>query len=105
MLFCYLWSTEFIMAIGALIISIAVANWYFSKPEDRTWKGGRRDLNLGFLHTLRYHLGTAALGSLIVAIVTFIRTVVLYLEKKFKMVAGDNCVSIFLQIMCSICIA
>ena len=94
MLFCYLWSTEFIMAIGYLVASIAVANWYFSKPEDRTLNGGRKDLNLGFSHTLRYHLGTAAFGSLTIAIISFIRAVVLYIENKFKQVAGNNCVSI-----------
>ena len=41
----------------------------------------------------RYHLGTAALGSLVIAIVSFIRAVILYIEKKLKVYA-DNFVSI-----------
>lgn len=81
------------MAVGTLLTSIAIAHWYFSKPEDRTLKGGRKDLNIGYLHALRYHLGSAALGSLVVAIVQMIRAVVLYLEKQFKAATGGNCVS------------
>lgn len=37
-----------------------------------------------FLRTIRYHLGTIAFGSLIIAIVQMIRLTLLYLEKTMK---------------------
>lgn len=83
MWFCYLWTSNFVQAIGMLVIAVAVSNWYFTSPEAKS------SVNSGTVCraygiVLRYHMGTAAFGSLIIAIVEFIRAIVLYLEKKAK---------------------
>lgn len=39
LIFSFLWTMEFILAMGSLVIAIAVAGWYFSRPEERSTKG------------------------------------------------------------------
>lgn len=82
--FCFLWTGEWILAVGSIIISIAIATWYFTKPDERGLAKGSNMLCKAYGETIRYHLGTAAFGSLIVAIVEFIRYWILYLEAKMK---------------------
>jgi len=80
-LFCWFWTSEFIIATGQLIIALAVATWYFTKDKSTV---GNSTFFWAFRTTLRYHLGTAAHGSLIIAIIKTIRAVVAYLQKKAK---------------------
>ena len=39
---------------------------------------------------VRYHLGTVAFGSFIIALIQFIRMIMHYIEKKLKKNGGDN---------------
>lgn len=80
------------MSMGYIMISIAVANWYFSTPDDRNIEGAAL-LCRGIYQTIRYHMGTAAFGSLIIAIMEFIRAIVLYIEKQLMKQGCNNCVS------------
>ena len=93
------------------MVAGAVANWYFTPYQDSGKKQrGTADgqlpryvkpqlkrlvcqLELGAVRAavrysvwraIRYHLGTIAFGSLIIAIVQFIRALVMYLEKTSK---------------------
>jgi len=83
MWFCYLWSSNFVQAIGMLVIAVAVSNWYFTTVEAKA-KINSCTVFRAYGIVLRYHMGTAAFGSLIIAIIEFIRSVVLYIEKKCK---------------------
>lgn len=83
MFFCYLWTSEFIAAIGSIVIAIACADWYFT-PEEKKSKVNSGTVCKAYAVTLRYHLGTAAAGSLIIAVIEFIRAVVIYVEKHMK---------------------
>lgn len=79
--FGYLWVTQFFVAICQTTIAGAVASWY--------WALDRKSLPTfpvlsSFLRVLRYHLGSMALGSLIIAIVKFIRAVLAWLQRKLK---------------------
>jgi hypothetical protein len=51
--FCYLWTTEFICSMGSLVIAISVANWYFTKPGDRTTLNGFKYLSIGWHDAFR----------------------------------------------------
>jgi hypothetical protein len=69
-LFCLFWTSNFITAVGDMIVAIAVSKWYFTKDKSK----------LGFSPVLRsigttlfYHLGTCAYGSLILATIQLIR--------------------------------
>lgn len=43
-----------------------------------------------FLRTFRYHLGTLAFGSLIIAIIRMIRLIIEYIEQKLREKNQDN---------------
>jgi len=96
MFFCYLWTNNFIQACGMIIIAIAVSNWYFTSDEKKDEIGSSTVIRAYWL-TVRYHMGTAAFGSLLIAIVEFIRAVVIYIEKKLKASQYGQC---FLTYVC-----
>jgi choline transporter-like protein 2/4/5 len=82
MLFMLLWSANFIVALGQMTIAGAFASyfWAFNKPKDIPTFPVASSLG----RALRYHLGTIAFGSLLVAIVQFIRIILEYLDHKLK---------------------
>ena len=81
LLFVLFWTGEFIVAVGQITQALAVARWYFTRDKSSvgSWS---------FLTAVRqatfWHLGTAAFGSLIIAIIEFIRAIVAYVQKKAK---------------------
>lgn len=96
--FALLWNVQFILACGSFVVSGTVVSWYFAREE-----GGGRD---GFVHTIwtltRYHLGSVALGSLIIAIIQAIRLVLSYIQNKFQDRAGK--IGRFIMCMCQCCL-
>jgi choline transporter-like protein 2/4/5 len=81
MLFTWFWTSEFILAIGQLIIALCFAAWYFSRDKSKIGFG---TVSWAFRAALFYHTGTAAFGSLIIAIIKTIRAVIAYIQKKAK---------------------
>lgn len=81
MVFVFFWTTQFIVAIGQIITALSISGWYFTREKSQA---GNSTYWGSFSTALRYHAGTAAFGSLIIAIVLTIRTVVAYLQYKFK---------------------
>merc|ERR1712137_1355415 len=80
-LFTYLWNAAFMIALGQLLIAGAVAVWFFTpKDEKRKVLSVKESLRIAF----RYHIGTVAFGSFIVALVQFIRYVLQYFEQQAK---------------------
>ncbi|GAM17171.1 hypothetical protein SAMD00019534_003460 [Acytostelium subglobosum LB1] len=79
--FGLLWTYAFLMAVNQCTIAGSISLWYWVQDKSDTpyfpvWKS--------FYRVLRYHLGSLALGSMILAIVQFIRWMLRLLEKKFK---------------------
>lgn len=81
MLFSYFWTSEFIVAIGQVVVAMSVAAWYFSRDKGKV---GSLTVLKSVKRSFRYHLGTAAFGALIIAIIKTIRAVVAYFQKKAK---------------------
>jgi choline transporter-like protein 2/4/5 len=81
LLFVLLWTINFIANIGSLVIAHSVCCWYFTKPEDRKEKIGNHNIYSSYKLVMRFHLGTVALGSLIIAIIQYARAVALYMQK------------------------
>jgi len=81
LLFCLFWSSQFIIAIGQIVLAMCYSKWYFTVD-----KGGRIDTSIfsATRITLSYHAGTAAFGSLIIAIIQMIRAFVTYVQKKIQ---------------------
>lgn len=79
MLFCFFWSGQFILAMGEIIFAMAVAKWYFARDKSRV---GSLTVVSAITTSFCYHAGTAAFGSLIIAIIKMIRAFIAYLQRK-----------------------
>jgi len=65
--FMFYWTTQFIVAFGGMTVSYAVASWYFCKNRSEEIVG--KPHLLAAFHLIKdCHLGTAALGGLIVPV-------------------------------------
>lgn len=90
--FSLLWNIQFMIYFVYMVSSSAVADWYFSRRDANGEKRvGHADEELhprpvweATWRVIRFHLGTVAAGSLIIATIQFIRAVVKYLEAKTK---------------------
>lgn len=87
--FGLLWQVQFLIYMSYMIMAGSVANWYFT-PSDALGNKPRGILRGTLPHwpicasikrTLRYHVGTLAFGSLIIATIQFARAVLLYIQK------------------------
>ncbi|CAG9762843.1 unnamed protein product [Ceutorhynchus assimilis] len=79
--FGFFWLAFFVSALGQMVLAQVFAQWY--------WTMKKRHLPFfaltsAFYRTIRYHLGTLAFGSLIIAICRMIRLCLEYLDRKLK---------------------
>lgn len=78
----FLWANQLIQAISMTTVAGAYSYWYFYNTNEEK-KGG---VKLAFIKSLkrvlRYHIGSMAFGSLIVALVQFARAVLAYVDKQ-----------------------
>ena len=73
--FGYFWVNAFLVGAAQFILAVGVATWYFSHTTDSSGgkKRGSARIRSGFLWLGRYHQGSIALGSMIIAICQLIR--------------------------------
>ncbi|ELK06266.1 Choline transporter-like protein 5 [Pteropus alecto] len=81
-LFVFLWLINFVIALGQCALAGAFASYYWAlkKPEDIP----PYPLFTAFGRAIRYHTGSLAFGSLILALIQMIRIILEYLDKRFK---------------------
>jgi hypothetical protein len=84
MFFCLLWTMNFISNFGSCVISHSVATWYFTYPENRKDVISNGTIWESYKLVLRKHFGTIALGSLLIGLVQFARSICLYIQKNLK---------------------
>jgi hypothetical protein len=65
-LFGYLWLNAFMIGATQFVIAATAAIWYFTSTSDSNGSGS---IFRGYYWVVRYHLGTIAFGSLLIAIV------------------------------------
>ncbi|NWI88755.1 CTL2 protein, partial [Pitta sordida] len=84
--FMFFWLANFVLALGQVTLAGAFASYYwaFKKPDDMP----AFPLFSAFGRALRYHTGSLAFGSLILAIVQVIRVTLEYLDHRLK--AAEN---------------
>lgn len=90
LIFHALWVVQFLGYFSYLAFAGATADWYFTPHDEHGHKkrGNEEDelskwpIFSAVKRTARYHLGTVALCSFIIAVIQFIRICVLYVEKK-----------------------
>ncbi|XP_054858253.1 choline transporter-like protein 2 isoform X4 [Eublepharis macularius] len=84
--FMFFWLANFVIALGQVTLAGAFASYYwaFKKPDDMP----AFPLFSSFGRALRYHTGSLAFGSLILAVVQIIRVLLEYLDHRLK--AAEN---------------
>jgi hypothetical protein len=90
--FHLLWNTQFLIYFSYFVVAGTVADWYFTprNPDGEKRRGdganelANRPIMDNCKRTCRFHLGTIAFGSAIMAVILFIRAVVHYIEEKTK---------------------
>jgi hypothetical protein len=92
-LFGGLWVNAFLIGCFQFIVAAACAVWYFSHTSDTAGSGS---IWMGIKWILRYHLGSVAFGSFIIAVVQFIRLIFEYYRQKIQAANKDNPVVKFL---------
>ncbi|XP_038045562.1 choline transporter-like protein 2 [Patiria miniata] len=94
-LFGLFWLMEFVVALGQVTLSGAFASYYWAyhKPNDIP----ALPLWGGFYRAIRYHLGSIAFGSLIIAIIKIIRVLLEYAEVQLKKGKDNKVVSFILK--------
>ncbi|XP_034241334.1 CTL-like protein 1 [Thrips palmi] len=92
-----IWTSEFILACQQMVIAGAVAIWYFD--------GGRKSVGSPVLTSITnlvsYHLGSMALGSLLITILKVPRLILTYIYAKLKNNEESECAKCGLK--CCIC--
>ncbi|XP_062372059.1 choline transporter-like protein 5-A isoform X2 [Sardina pilchardus] len=91
-LLIFLWLVNFTVALGQCTIAGAFASYYWAqrKPADIP----SCPVFCSFARAIRYHTGSLAFGSLILAVVQFVRVILEYLEQRLK--GANNMVAHFL---------
>lgn len=90
--FHLLWVIQFLFYFAYLVFAGATADWYFTprKPNGSKKRGFAEDelshfpIVKSLCRTLRYHVGTVALTAFIIAVVQFIRAVIMYIERQTR---------------------
>ncbi|CAH3185951.1 unnamed protein product [Porites evermanni] len=81
-LFGWFWVMNFIIALGQCVLAGAFASYYWA--WDKKTDIPKFAVTASFFRTLRYHTGSLAFGSLIIAIVQLIRAGLEYLDHKLN---------------------
>jgi Plasma-membrane choline transporter len=99
--FCLLWTMNWLGGMSAITIAISCAKWYFS-PDRTAANFSSLTVISAFGTTIRYHWGTAAFGSLLIAIIQFIRSVLLYVQKTYNHAMAGTHKEIFKYVCCCV---
>ncbi|XRB10017.1 choline transporter protein [Pycnococcus provasolii] len=87
-LFGLLWTTQFLAGVTYVTLAGALSSFYWSSGEAANMP--RRPLIESMYRCVRYHLGSIALGSFIVACVQFFRIMLEYIDRKTKDMQEGN---------------
>lgn len=81
LLFGFLWTMNWLLGVHDVTVAGAIADWYWSYAGEKL---GNFPVARSFGRTLRYSMGSVAFGSLILAIVQFIRIILEYIRQTLK---------------------
>jgi len=100
-LFGIFWGIFFVEAFGQLVLAGAFAGWYwtFDKKKRLPSNGLASSLH----RSLRFHLGTVAFGSLIIAILRMVRVILEKIEAKLAKYHQDNILVKATMCFCKCC--
>uniref|UniRef100_A0A7S4J5U8 Choline transporter-like protein n=1 Tax=Odontella aurita TaxID=265563 RepID=A0A7S4J5U8_9STRA len=79
LLFNFYWTSQFILAIGKIVVAMSVSKWYFARNKTSV---GSTTVIKSICSSIWHHMGTAAFGALLITIVKMIRSILIKLQKK-----------------------
>jgi choline transporter-like protein 2/4/5 len=88
--FVWLWTNQLVQAIGMCSISGAVCQWYFESKRVFEPEVPKNPLLKSVRAALRFHIGSLCFGSLIIAVVQFIRACLVYIDQNTKNLQKSN---------------
>uniref|UniRef100_A0A914XEE5 Choline transporter-like protein n=1 Tax=Plectus sambesii TaxID=2011161 RepID=A0A914XEE5_9BILA len=91
-----IWTAEFLLACQQMVVAGSVAAWYFSRDRSRV----RFPICHAIKQLICYHLGSVALGSLIITIVKVPRLILMYIQA--KLTGSTNLIAKYV-LKCLIC--
>ena len=92
-IFGFLWCYNFIAGIGAVTIAGTIGEWYFTRPPAEGKKDLPNSTMIGaLLRVFRFHLGSIAFGSFIIAVVQMMRICLEYVDRQTKKLQESNIV-------------
>lgn len=86
-LFGTLWCNAFIQALGLFVVASACCLWYYSHGPA---EGTAFPVLTSYKMALRYHFGSLAFGSLILAIVHFLQIMLEIVKKQAEANGASN---------------
>ena len=96
--FGFLWVVQFIQAAAWTTMSGAVAYWYFFRNDKE--QQTKIPITQSFYRVMRFHVGSIAFGSAIIAICQFVRYCLLYIERHLNKANNIVLKLIFRCFMC-----
>jgi len=78
LLFSLFWTVGYIAALGEIIIAMSISKWYFTRHKDRI---GSVTFFASLCVATYHHTGTAAIGSLLVAIVKILQVILAKIQR------------------------
>jgi len=80
--FSFLWNNAFLIAFGQTLIAGAVGIWFFTPNSEKGKLGGCEAIRKSNWNVWRYHTGSLAFGSFVIALIQFIRYMMKFFEKQ-----------------------
>mmetsp|Transcript_26387 Transcript_26387/g.59980 ORF Transcript_26387/g.59980 Transcript_26387/m.59980 type:complete len:916 (-) Transcript_26387:201-2948(-) len=96
-LFMFLWTSNFTISSSFFIVSGAVASWYWTLDKKAGLK--KHPVLSSTSRYVRYHIGTVAVGSFIIAVVQFIRIVMNYYLNQVKKLENNPAMKRLIAVM------
>jgi hypothetical protein len=96
-LFGLFWVSAFVIGCAQFIIAAICALWYFSQGGDSDDKA-KASVWTGIKWVFRYHLGSIAFGSFIIAVMQMIKLLFEYMRRKYEKLLPNN-----MCVKCIIC--
>lgn len=103
-IFMYYWSFHFVSGIAFMTLAMSFTEWYFSvnqPPHGEEVEKHGQGVCMSFCTVLRYHLGTIAFGSLLIAVFRFIRYLV---NKVYDSLDSESCILAMFRCMIDCCL-
>ena len=98
-IFIFLWTKEFICAVSSMCIAGAVCKWYWTQPAKSADKELGWPVATSVWRTYRYHLGSLAMGSVLVALVSTVRKWLMYVELQTSTFPDNPVVKVVVRVI------